>query len=471
MGTTQRLAAFVAAARFEDLPGPAVAMAKLCLLDAVGCALYGSTRPIGRIMQDTVDELGGRPVSSVLGTTLRTNAVHAAMANGTMAHSEDFDDMGNGHQASLLMPVVLALGEERHLSGPDVLAAYAVGFDVTAYTDMAIGADHYAKGFHKTSSVGILGCTAAAARLLGLSEQQTRMAIAISTSQAAGIRANFGTMTKPFHPGNAARAGVLSAKLAARGFEGHPDALEHRFGYFGTYGEHMAQLSALPRHLGNPWALMGQGREVARGVIIKRWPACGITHASATALERLLEAHPFQADDVESVDMVTTYNPALMAANIRWPKTPLQGKFSPWYTTASLILDGKLDLASFTDEAFARPQVHALLARVNIVQDPDMASRPHRAVGGQTWWDIRVRLKNGEVLAAPRIEGHGDSYGWNEREAVFEKFRMLAGAVLAPSAVDAAINALMALDRSRDVAEVVALLTPATHTPRRTAKA
>jgi 2-methylcitrate dehydratase PrpD len=460
VGTTQRLASFIANARYEDIPSPAIDMAKLCLLDVIGCALYGSTRPLGRIMIGVVEELGGTPVAQVLGSRIRTNAVNAAMANGTMGHSEDFDDMGNGHQASLLMPVVLAVGEEQRAAGRQVLAAYAVGFDVTAYTDMNIGSDHYAKGWHKTSSVGTLGCTAAAARLLGLDETQTRMALAISASQASGIRANFGTMTKPFHPGNAARAGVLSAKLAARGFEGHPDVMEHRFGYFAVFGEHMAQLGNLPRHLGNPWALMGQGRDVARGVIIKRWPSCGITHASATAIGRLLAQHPLRAEDVESVDMVTTYNPALMAANIRWPKTPLQGKFSPWYTTATLILDGKLDLTSFTDEAFARPAVHDLLKRVNITQDPEMAGRAHRAMGGQTWWDISVKLKNGKLLVAERIEGHGDSYSWNEREAVFEKFRRLAGTVLQPAQVDAALNAVMTLEDSRDVGEVTRLLVP-----------
>lgn len=458
MGTTQRLAHFIANARYEDIPSPAIDMAKLCLLDVIGCALYGSTRPLGKIMIDTVEELGGRPVAHVLGTDLMTNAVNAAMANGTLGHSEDFDDMGNGHQATLLMPVVLALGEEQHAAGKQALTAYAVGLDVTAYTDISIGPDHYAKGFHKTSSVGVLGCTAAAANILGLTEMTTRMAIGISASQAGGIRANFGTMTKPFHPGNAARAGVLSAKLAARGFEGNPDALEHRFGYFAAYGEHMAQLANLPRHLGNPWALMGQGREVAKGVLIKRWPSCGITHASATAIGLLLAKHTFKAEDVESVDMVTTYNPSLMAANIRRPKNALQGKFSPWYTTASLIVDGKLDISSFTDEAFARPAVQALLERVNIVQAPDLAGRPHRALGGQTWWDISVKLRNGTTLVADRIEGHGDSYGWNERDAVFAKFRQLAGTVLEPSRIDAALNSVMELEKSDDVSKVVKLL-------------
>ena len=131
MGTTQRMAQFIHQAKFEDLPTPAVNLAKLCLLDAVGCALYGTTRPLGRIMTSLVEELGGRPVARILGTNIMTNSVNAAMANGTLGHSEDFDDFTGGHQAVLLMPVVLAMGEEHHLSGKQALLSYIVGFDIT----------------------------------------------------------------------------------------------------------------------------------------------------------------------------------------------------------------------------------------------------------------------------------------------------------------------------------------------------
>lgn len=176
MGTTQRMARFIADGKFEEIPAPAVNLAKLCLLDAVGCAIYGATRPLGKIMTGLVDELGGKPVSRVLGTRIETNAVNAAMANGTLGHSEDFDDFAAGHQAVLLMPVVLALGEELHVSGKHALLSYIVGFDITTSVTHSMGEDHYGKGWHNTSSIGTLGSTAAAAKMLGLDEMQTRMA-------------------------------------------------------------------------------------------------------------------------------------------------------------------------------------------------------------------------------------------------------------------------------------------------------
>ena len=464
MGTTQRMARFITEAKFEDIPTPAVNLAKLCLLDAVGCAIYGTTRPLGRIFTSLVDELGGKPVARVLGTNIETNAVNAAMANGTLGHSEDFDDFTGGHQAVLLMPVVLAMGEEHRLSGKQALLSYIVGFDITLNVTHAMGEDHYGKGWHNTSSIGTLGSTAAAAKMLNLDEMQMRMALGIGATQASGLRANFGTMTKPFHPGNACRAGVMAAKMAQKGYEANPDIMEHRFGYAAVYGEEMMQLSAIPRHLGNPWALMGSGKEVANGIAIKVWPCCGGTHGANTAITRLLRKHPIKAEDVASVDIVTTYDPSCMAPNVRWPKSGLQGKFSAWFTVASCIVDrGKLDLSSFTDEAAMRPAVQEMLKKVNITQEPDYVGRPHRSRGGGHYWDLTVTLKNGERLIAPRIEatgGRGDTYGWETREAVFDKFKMLAGAVLKPSQVDAALNAIMSMEQAADVRKIVDTVIP-----------
>lgn len=464
MGTTQRMASFITKAQFEDIPTPAVNLAKLCLLDAVGCAIYGTTRPLGKIFTGLVDELGGKPVARVLGTSIETNAVNAAMANGTLGHSEDFDDFTGGHQAVLLMPVVLAMGEEHRLSGKQALLSYIVGFDITLNVTHAMGEDHYGKGWHNTSSIGTLGSTAAAAKMMNLDEMQTRMALGIGASQAAGLRANFGTMTKPFHPGNACRAAVLAAKMASKGYEANPDVMEHRFGYAAVYGEEMMNLAAVARHLGNPWALMGSGKEVANGIAIKIWPCCGGTHGANTAITKLLKKTPFKAQDVASVDIITTHEPSCMAPNLRWPKSGLQGKFSTWFTVASMIVDaGKLDLSSFTDEAAMRPAVQEMLKKVNINQDPEYVGRPHRSKGGGHYWDVTVTLNNGEKLHAPRSEatgGRGDTYGWETREAVFEKFKMLAGAVLKPSQIDAALNEIMGMEKVSDVRRIVDLCVP-----------
>ena len=190
--------------------------------------------------------------------------------------------------------------------------------DVTLNVTHSMGEDHYGKGWHNTSSIGTLGSTAAAAKMLGLDEMQTRMALGIGASQASGLRANFGTMTKPFHPGNACRAAVTAAKMAQKGYESNPNVMEHRFGYAAVYGEEMMQLANVTRHLGNPWAIMGSGRDVASGIGIKIWPCCGGTHGANTAMTHLLKKHPIDPQDVSGSPTpaqksgVSSYGPRIL---------------------------------------------------------------------------------------------------------------------------------------------------------------
>jgi 2-methylcitrate dehydratase PrpD len=457
MGTTQQIARFIVGAKFEDIPKPAIELAKLCLLDGIGCALFGATKPVGKIITAVTVDFGGRPVAGVVGTSLRTNAANAALANGILCHSEDFDSSHD--QQSALMPVVLGLGEELHLSGRDALLAYMVGVDVSANIRRYIGSDHPAKGWHGTSSTGTLGSAAVAAKLLKLDELKTCMALGLGASQCAGVRAHHGTMGKPFHAGNAARGGVLAGKMAQQGYEMHPGIMEHRFGYVAVYGEQMAQLGNMTRHLGSPWVLMGNGRDTAKGSGIKVWPCCSGSHGAITAAVHLQRKHGFKAADVKAIDMITTSNPATMSSNIRWPETGLQGKFCTWYNVASAIVDnGRLDVTSFTDEAVKRSDVQALMKKISITQDREMTGRPGRSSGGESWIDMTVILTNGESHHI-RIEGVGDRWGWDDRELVQEKFRSLASKVLKPAQVDAALNAILGMDQAADIGAVVETIT------------
>jgi 2-methylcitrate dehydratase PrpD len=457
MGTTQRMASFITKAQFEDIPTPAVNLAKLCLLDAVGCAIYGTTRPLGKIFTGLVDELGGKPVARVLGTNIETNAVNAAMANGTLGHSEDFDDFTGGHQAVLLMPVVLAMGEEHRLSGKQALLSYIVGFDITLNVTPRDGRG----SLRERLAQHVEHRHARLDRRRGEDDESRRNADAYGARhrRLAGRRlaCQFRHDDEAFPPRQCLSGRRARSKDGIEGLRGEPGrhgASVRLRGCLRRRDDESCSRTAAPG--ANPWALMGSGKEVANGIAIKIWPCCGGTHGANTAITKLLKKTPFKAADVASVDIITTHEPSCMAPNLRWPQSGLQGKFSTWFTVASMIVDGgKLDLSSFTDEAAMRPAVQEMLKKVNITQDPEYAGRPHRAKGGGHYWDVTVTLKNGEKLHAPRSEatgGRGDTYGWETREAVFEKFKMLAGSVLKPSQIDAAMNEIMGWKKWRTCA-------------------
>src|SRR5438067_6767459 len=238
-GATARLAEYVAALRFEALPADAVHRAKRAILDTVGVTLAARPDETSRRIVEFVERIGGTPAATVLGQGLRTSAPNAALANGTMAHALDWDDTNvalNGHPSVVALPSALALCEEAGRSGRHLIAAYVAGFETAARVGRALGVGHYERGWHATGTAGALGAAAAAARALDLDTARTRTAFGIGASQGCGLRQNFGTMTKPFHAGNAARAGTVAAMLAQQGFTADPGILEGRFGLLDVVG-------------------------------------------------------------------------------------------------------------------------------------------------------------------------------------------------------------------------------------------
>ncbi|MBI4338874.1 MAG: MmgE/PrpD family protein [Chloroflexi bacterium] len=455
MGVTENLAKFVVETRFTDLPGPGVHLAKLCILDAVGCALYSSTTPVGRIMVGFARENGGSPVATVLGTQVRTSSVNAALTNGTLANAEDYDSNGPG--GGLVMAAVLALGEELQASGKDILTAYLVGFEVLAKVGQNIGGDVYGRGWHAPSVVGTLGATAAAAKLLRLDVSQTCMALGIAASQSSGLRGNAGSMTKGLHTGNAARAAVTAAKLALRGMTANPGIMEHRFGYVAVFGEQQAQLGHMGQNIGKPWAIMGEGVDRATGARMKAWPCGVLNHGPITGMLELAAIHRFRHQDIEAIRIETPANPLTMGTYIKSPTTGFEGKFSTWYTVAAAAIDGKIGFESFTDEAVNRPEVKALLKRVEIQQAHEYIGRPPRVSGGEGgFWNITVLLRNGNEVST-QVSGNGRSLNGDQ---IIDKYLDLARRALPEEQAKRSQKLLVTLDSLGDTRELMASLTP-----------
>src|SRR5262245_18845611 len=214
---TQRLAEFVINTRTSEVPAEVLDAARDALIDTIGVALVGSLDEVGEITLRYVSDLGARREATVWGSHVSTSMAEAAFINGIFGHALDFDDVHasvHGHPSTTLIPAVIAAGEAAGASGRDVLAAYAIGLEVGGKLGIALGNGHYQRGWHATATTGVFACAAAAGRLLGLDVTQMRHALGLAASQASGLIRNFGTMTKPFHAGHAARCGVQSALLA-----------------------------------------------------------------------------------------------------------------------------------------------------------------------------------------------------------------------------------------------------------------
>jgi 2-methylcitrate dehydratase PrpD len=301
----------------------------------------------------------------LLGRGRRASVEQAALINGAAGHAHDYDDVHmamNGHPTVPVAPAVLALAEHHRKGARELLAAFAAGVDAECIIGRYIGAAHYAQGWHATGTLGTFGAAAAAANLLGADRETISRALGIAGTQAAGLKAQFGTMCKPLHAGHAAATGVQAARLAARGFTSRPDILEVAQGFAATQGpgasterfEHaMAQPSYLP------------------GICFKYHAACYMTHSSIEAIRALRDAQRIKAEDVRAIEL-TVSEGHFGVCNIQSPQTGLEAKFSLRFT-AAMALAGRdtAGIETYTDQLAREPELVALRDKVNVVAWPE----------------------------------------------------------------------------------------------------
>lgn len=456
MGATETVAQFVTTLTTRDIPQEAFRRARVALLDCIGCAVAGARFPSSTLLLDFIRDCGGAPQATVVGTALRTSAPDAALANGMLSSALLYEDtclIMPGHSTATLLPVLLALGETRHLSGQALLDAYVVGFELEAALGPAIAPDHYERGWHATATVGTMGAAAAACRLLGLDAERVRMALGIATSLAAGSRQNFGAMMQAFHSGVAARNGVTAALLAQRGFSADPAILESRMGFCNLYGVGTAKLDAAMAGLGREYALLGPN------LYLKLYP-CGfpLQRPIDCAIE-LAEAHDLKAEDIEEISCGVHYLIPETVFHVN-PQTGLQGRTSIPYCVARAILDRRMGLAQFTDEKVQDPAVRALMARVKTVVPVELGRAALRgrvnAIAAPAVMEIRLR--NGRTVSTRVEQFRGAGERPLTASELAGKFRECAGTVLDAARVTRLQEMIENLGKLDDAADLAALL-------------
>ena len=446
---TAAIAEFVVKSRWEDCPAEAVDAARRAILDTLGVMLAGSVEEPARIVQRIAAAEGGAPLATVIGAGARTGAVWAALANGTAAHALDFDDTNfgmMGHPSAPVLAAALAAGELALVDGRSLVHAFLVGFEVETTVAEVLNPAHYHHGWHATCTLGTLGAAAAAARLLGLDASQTRTALAVAASQSSGLKENFGTMTKPFHAGHAARSGVLAALLAREGWTASEQALEGPQGFFAVLGAGALKRERLGT-LGAPWKIL------TTGVAVKPYPSCACTHSIIDAARELRQTHTLRPADIAevTVGVHASVPNILIHAN---PRTGLEAKFSGQFAAAAALVEDRMDMRTFTDEKAQDPAIRAVLPRVRLVVDPEIPGDLERHM----WSRVRVRLADGRTLEiGPRqVPGHpGNPL---TADQLREKFEGCAGVVLSAERTDAVRAIVESLDTCPDLRSFTAIL-------------
>jgi 2-methylcitrate dehydratase PrpD len=413
MPLTRELGRFVAGLDFARLPDAAVAVVRTGFTDTIATMIAGAHDPAPQLLRRGLDPAAGPASLYFSGESVA--APEAAWINGTAGHALDYDDVGcRGHLSTVLAPAILAEAETLGLGGREMVAAYVAGYETWAELARRDPGHHHVKGWHPTGIFGTIGAAAACANLRRLSPEQTTMALALSASQAGGIMANFGTMTKPFHAGRAAHAGLVSARLAAQGFTAAADALEHPQGFLSAVSPEGKADREGPARLGVEWQVVRQG------LSIKKYPACYCTHRALDAMLDLLAKRPLKPAEIAGITVEISKTHAVILRN-HLPETGLEAKFSMEFAMAAAAVSRRASLGEYTDEFVRRPEVQELMRRVAITTnenyDPD--------VSGASLWDrVTVALANGERIESEKVHrarGHAER-PLGEAE-LFDKFR------------------------------------------------
>jgi 2-methylcitrate dehydratase PrpD len=456
VNATEVIAAFAAETRLQEIPSDVQRLSKRQVLDTLGLMLAGSTTEGCHLTHALFEQLGGAPQATAIGTRRRFSVVQAAYANGEAAHAMDYDDTQLAaspdrvygllmHPAAPILGAVLPVAEWMHASGAQLLLALAIGVEVSCKVAEALDPSHYRNGFHTTGTVGALGAAIGAGRLLGLDARRLNVALGLSASMAAGLRENFGTMTKPLDAGRAAENGVLAALRVARGHTASRGILEAPRGFFAAYGG--GHWAVIQTTLGAPWTAADPG------ISIKPYPSGSLTHPAVDATLELVLEHDLRPADVDQIHVaVNQYMPQALLHDT--PHDELQAKFSMKYGVAIALLDRRAGITQFSDARVKSEDARAWVRRVVVEVD----ERANSAGYDRMYSIVSIRLKDGRIHERQASYAKGSPHKPMTDHELAAKFRECVALVEATDAeAQRVIEQAGHLELVADVADLAVL--------------
>ena len=459
----EEIGEFIARFRFDDLPPGVISKAKACILDNLGLVIGGSSSAAGRAVLQTVRELGSAPETHVLRYGDRVAAPHAALVNGTMAHSNDYTDTileSVVHAGPVVVPTALAEVERGAGGGRELIAAVVLGYEITGRVAAAVNSKprmgHHAKGFHPTGTAGVFGAAATSAWVRRLDAAKAAHALGIAGSSAAGLIESFtgptGAMTFRTHPGKAGHDGILAAMFASHGLTGPASVFEGRDGFLRAYTEAEAYVpERLTRDLGTRFMIMDVAVKYHNG-----------THAVASsidALQAILKDHAVEPDEIEEIvphiPRMHSYIWDSTKETMYTPPTYEKAQMSLPYTLAVALLDGEVGVAQYREARLRDSHVLACARKVRPVVDEDI---DRRMAAGQWPATVEIRLRGGKRLRASVDYPRGSPQNLLSDAELEQKFRRLTDGILAKERADRVVGTVRTLEELSRCSELVASL-------------
>ena len=450
MGATQALAEYVSNAKFSALPQEVVRKTKGVILDTLGCAIAGYTLAGHefRLIFDQVKEMGGNPQSTVFLEGLKTSSPQAALVNGTLVHTIDFDDTHLGSIAHLGASVVsstLALGEKLKADGPSLITAMVVAYEVAGRIGKAVMPSHY-KYWHPTATLGIIGAATAASKLLGLKAEQAEQAISLAADASSGMRycIDFGDYSKSLHPGLAAWKGIMAAQIIHRGASGPKGLLEYKSGFCEAYSDE-PNLKALTDGLGSSYEISQDS--------LKAFPTILCSHTPIQGTIKLMKAHNLLLEDVEAIRFRVTPTAPGQGMNYS-PESPLAARLSIPYCVSRAAAEGHISMEQFEQSKIMEPRIREFMKKVSVESIPEF----NQKYPGTLAAHVEIQTRDGKRFRDESIfpKGHPDNP--MTEDEIKDKFRRLSLVTLDRVQTERIIEKVNDLENSKSPDDLIQTL-------------
>lgn len=413
------------------------------LANWLGCAIGASSHDSVQAALAAAQVLDPAPQAALMGRTERVDMANAALINGISSHTFDFDDTHLKtiiHPAGPIASALLPLAERLGSSGRAVIDALVIGVEVSCRVGNCMYPHHYDRGWHITGTTGMIGAAAACSRLLGLTVDQAQMALGIAASQPVGLREQFGSMTKPLHPGAAAKNGLMSALLAQKGFTASKRALEAPRGLIQAISD-KHDWAEITEGLGTCWeAALNTYKPFACGIVI---------HPSIDGCVQLRNAHQLQAEDIASVTL-KVHSLVIELTGKKTPQLGLEGKFSVYHSCAAGIIYGRAGEHEYADACVQDPRVITLRDKITAVVDDTISEASA---------DVTIQTTDGRALHVFVEHAIGSLERPMSAEQLKAKFTDQAAAEIGDEKAEAAWSAAMGLGIAPDVKALLAAAT------------
>lgn len=421
MKETQKLAHYVNEITYDKLPKDVIQKAKECLLDYLGVCFYSSEMVWSKILIDFVESFGSKMESTVISRSTKTSSPYAALANGTMGHGFELDDVDETsltHPGAVVIPSALAIGEKQRISGKILITSIVIGYEVMARIGGAMATSHILRGFHPTGTNGTFASAAAAGKILQLTDDQIINSFGIAGSFSSGLMefSQSSGMVKRVHAGQAAANGIVAAMLAQKGLTGPPTILEGKYGYFNAFSDEY-DLRYVIREI--------NGDYLIRHVSLKPYACCRLLHSAIDAITALKEEHSIVIDSIEKVE-VGGSEKLINQHMIYNPKSMMEAQYSLPFVSALTVLGIIDDPRRFNESALNDQKILRISRRVTAFKDHTIDELFPKKCSAK----VIVTLNDGRSYEKVVMDAKGHEQNPLTKDEVISKFRGLSKDVI-----------------------------------------